>query len=79
MKDRIDPGGLQLGVTSIVAFDEVVCLSTLDWVNKDRIGVMIVEEKDVVHATCGGEGKTSRLVRGDHDVEIVKFNSRGAD
>ena len=52
MKDWIDPSGLQFGVASIVPYDEVFCLPTLDWANKDCIGVMIVDKKDVVHATC---------------------------
>ena len=42
VKDRIDSRILQFGVTSIVALDEVFCLSTFDWVNEDCIGVMIV-------------------------------------
>ena len=55
VKDWIDPNSLQLGIASIVPFDEVFGLPTLDWVDEDCIGVMIVEEKDLVHTSYGGE------------------------
>ena len=55
VKDWIDSRGMQFGVASIVSFNEVFCLPTLDRVDKDCIGIMIVEEKDIVHTTCGGE------------------------
>ena len=42
VNDYIDSCSLQFGVASIVPFDEVVCLPTLDWVNEDCVGVMIV-------------------------------------
>ena len=47
--------------------------------NKGCVGIMIVEEKDIVHTTYGGEWKMSRLVRRDDGVELVEFDSRGAD
>ena len=47
--------------------------------DKDCVGIMIVEEKDVVHTTGGGEGKSPELIRGDHGVELVKFNCIDAD
>ena len=43
------------------------------------VGIMIVEEKDIVHTTCRGEWKMPQLIRNDHDVELVEFNNRGAD
>ena len=39
--------------------------------DKICVGIMIVEEKDVVHTTGGNEGKTPGLIRGDHGVELV--------
>ena len=47
--------------------------------DEDCVGIMIVEEKDIIHTTCGGEWKTPRLIRRDHGVELVEFNSRGSD
>ena len=63
VKHGIDTSKLQFGVASIVALDEVFCLSTLNGVEKDGIGVMIVKQKDAVHAACGGEGETPWLIR----------------
>ena len=54
-------------------------MPTLDWMNKGCVGIMIIEEKDVVHTTDGGEGITLGLICGDHGVEIIKFNRIGAD
>ena len=47
--------------------------------DKDCVGIMIVKEKDVVHTTGGGEGKTPGSIRGNHGIELVKFNCIGAD
>ena len=55
VKDWIDSRSLQFGVASIAPFDEVVCLPTLDWMDMDCVGIMIVEEKDIVYTTGGGE------------------------
>ena len=79
VKDWIDSRSLQFGIASILLLDEVVCLPTLDWMGKGCVGIMIVEEKDIVHTTCGGERKMPRLINRDHGVELVAFNSRGAD
>ena len=79
VKSWIDSCSLQLGVASIVPLNEVVGMSTLDWMDKDCIGIMVVEEKDIAHTTCGGEWKMPWLIRRDHGVELVDFNSRGAD
>ena len=79
VKDWIDSRSLQFGVSSIVPLSEVVCLPTLDCMDKDCVGIIIVEEKDVVHTTGGGEGKMSGLICGDHGAELVKFNCIGAD
>ena len=43
VNDRIDTSGLKFCVASIVALDKVFYLSTLDGVDKDGIGVMIVK------------------------------------
>ena len=37
VNDRIEPSCLQFCVVSIVALDEVLYLSTLDWVDEDSI------------------------------------------
>ena len=79
VKDWIDSCSLQFGVASIVPFDEGVCLPTLDWMDKDCVGIMIVEEKYIVHTTGGGEWKTHRLISGDHGIELIKFNHIGTD
>ena len=79
VKDWINSHSLQFGIASIVPFNEMVCLPTLDWMDKDCARIMIVEEKDIVHTTGGGEWKTPRLIHTDHGVELVEFNSRGAD
>ena len=42
VKHGIDTSGLQFGVASILALDEVFCLSNLDGMDKDGIGVMII-------------------------------------
>ena len=55
VKDWIDSHSLLFGVASIVPLNEVVYLPTLDWMDKDCFGIMIVEEKDVVHTMGGGE------------------------
>ena len=52
---------------------------TLDWMDKNCVGIMIVEETDIVHTTCGGEWKTTRLIRRDHGVGLVEVNNREAD
>ena len=55
VKDWVDPCSLQFCIASIVPLNEVFCLPVLDWMNKDCVRVMIVEEKDIVHTTCGGK------------------------
>ena len=55
----IDSCSLQFGVASIVPINEVVYLPTPDWMDKDCVGIMIVEKKDIVHTEGGGERKTS--------------------
>ena len=51
VKDWIDSRGLQFCIARIVPFDEVFCLPTFDWVDKDCFGIMIEEETDIVHTT----------------------------
>ena len=51
----IDTSGLQFGIASIVALYQVFGLSTLDGAYKDFIGIMVIKQKDVVHATRVGE------------------------
>ena len=51
----------------------------LDRMDKDCVGVMIVEEEDIVHTMSGGEGKTPWLVSGDHGVKGIKFKRIGTD
>ena len=70
---------LKFGVASIVSFNEVVRLATLDWMDKDRVGIIIIEEKDIVHVFCGGKRKMPWLIRRDHGVELAEFNSRVTD
>ena len=62
-----------------VAFDQMFGLSILDGVDKDCIGIMIMEKKDVAHTTVGCERKASWLICTNHGIEGVKFNSSGAD
>ena len=62
VKHRIDTSGLQFGVASIIALGEMFCLSILDGIDKDGIGVMIIQQKNAVHATRGGEVKTTWLI-----------------
>ena len=40
VKHRIDTNGLKFCVASIVALDQVFCLSTLDGMDKDYIGII---------------------------------------
>ena len=63
----------------IVAFDQVLCLCTLDGVNKDFIGIKIIEKNDVVHFMVGCEGKAAWLICRNHGIEDVKLDSSGAD
>ena len=49
VKDWVDSCSLQFGVASIVPFNEVVRLPTFDWMDKDCVGIVIVEEKDIVY------------------------------
>ena len=79
VKDLIDPCSLQFCIASVVPFNKVVGLPALDRMNKDCIGVMIIEEEDIVHTTSGGEWKTAWLVSGDHGVKCVEFTHIGAD
>ena len=79
VKDWDDPYSLQFGIASIVPLNEVFCLPALNWMDKDCIGVMIIEEKDIVHTMCGGKWKIPGLISGDHGVKFIKFNRIGAD
>ena len=54
-------------------------MPTLDLMDKDCVGITTVEETYIVHTTGGGEWEMLRLVRRDHGVKLVEFNSRGAD
>ena len=74
VQDWVDSCGLQFCIASVVPLNDVIGLPTHDWMDKDGVGVMIVEEEDIVHTNGGGEGKTSGLIRGDHGLELVKFN-----
>ena len=57
----------------------MLCLPTFDGVDKDGIGIMVIEKENVVHITGGCEWETAWLVCGNHGIEFVKFNSGGAD
>ena len=74
VKHGIDTNCLQFGIASIIPLDEVFCLSALDGMDKDGIEIMIVQQKDVVHAACEDEGEPTWLILRDHGVEFVKFN-----
>ena len=79
VEDWIDAGGLQFCIAGVVPLNKVVGLPALDRMDEDGVGIMIVEEEDIVHPTGGGEGKTSGLVSGDHGVECFEFAHIGAD
>ena len=55
MEISIDISCLQFDVASIVTLDQVVVFSTFHRMDKDGIGIMVIEKEDVVHVTGGGE------------------------
>ena len=79
VEDWIDTGGLQFCIAGVIPLNKVVGLPALDRMNEDGVGIMIIEEEDIVHPAGGGEGKTSGLVSGDNGVECFEFARIGAD
>ena len=54
----------------------MVCATALDGVNEDCIGVVVIENKDVVHATTGANWETSREVSCYQSFEAWKLERR---
>ena len=79
VQDWVDSGSLQFCIAYIVPLNEVVSLPALDGMDKDCVGIMILEEKDIVHTTGGGEERTPWLISGDHGVKVIEFNRIVAD
>ena len=60
----------ELLVACFIANDEIFRFSAFDGVGKDSIRVKIIEEKDVIVAKEGLEGKLAREVCGNHSSKL---------
>ena len=52
----------EFGEASIVTLDKVLCLSSFDGVDKDSVGIMVIEKANVAHSMGGCEWETAWLV-----------------
>ena len=79
MEDWLDASFLEQLVTGVVAFDEVLGTTTFDWFGKDGVGVEVVEDKNVIHASTGMEWEPSREIGAYGALEVFELEYGDAD
>ena len=54
-------------------------MSAFDRFGENRIGIKVIENEDVVHASVRDEGKTAGEISGDDTFQFVEGKDSGTD